>query len=1681
MGTLAELSDASILENLRKGYERDLIYTNIGPTLVAVNPYKGVHCTMNERAPGILRTVREIYDEMLENKSSHSCVVTGESGAGKSESTRMFVNQLATMSVRRSAQYLTRDTSGHQFVLQDRIVQAAPILESFGNAKTVRNSNSSRFGKWIEIEIDYATGQPLSASIRNYLLEKSRIVRLGKGERNFHIFYQLLSDSERCARYQLPSTEPKAFKLLHEPEPVICDIDDASELDELCVAMETMGMPDEEQEYVFRSVAAVLHLGNLEIIQPTSSAPSTTSHFGYSDETLPCKFTPASIEALKWASEVFGLDHENLEHALTHRTLQTGGRELIVKPRSSNEVRTCLEAFVKFVYSALFEWITERVNLSLDGIADEIEQDTCADDNFQRYIESGTIGILDAFGFEIFETNSFEQLCINYCNEKMQLHFNRLVFEEEVNMYMLEGILSDEEAQEFSRSSASGIDECLNLLEGGRGFGIFALIDDELKIPNGSDLGLLRKLIAKHGGHPKFSQPSPPRGALARAKGKTTGYHNRFTIHHYAGPVTYSIVGFLEKSTDPIDVELQLLCAASRNDFFQSSFPTRDKILEQTRGRNGKKTLGTQFKEQLEFLSQIIFEEAKPHFIRCIKPNDESQADLWNGARVLEQIRYAGLLEASQVRAKGFSVQHTHAAFIDRFKKLFLSKHDRRLEIAKDETSENLQDLSKRLYSDLLSRSLLQAEGVRIGKTKVFFKESAWSQLKRAHTVILNESSTPFQALVRSWLVRRRLDKFRSEVDHLREELASAASMKDIGSLTDQLTLLQQSNLPAAHFVDTLADLAQELSSFVERNSTISKLHAALHGTSIETLRECTEECIRAGTSDEVIREAQQVLEQHEVLNDLLMRVKCYANLCYPTSSDDEKSIVEQARQARDVIEKVKAVERLENPLIDSLDTEAVVRTISARVDDIKTHCASLVIARYLRSVAKRRQVRDHFRRLSLTRLQLEVALDNRDERAIEGALIAMGDLQCGEHARHPHPLVKDAIAVRADLRITKLAALNQLERLTRKLERRIRHREQELEAELRSAGHTDPAVLDTVALSKVPTVAKRVEKRKSKRMRALSLLRSMPSFFHSHGKKSQVRKSELELLTQAVDKARSAGASEDDHEQMRDALELIRRLEILKVQRRSSLRLFSSQSLISLTANAPSRAAAMCIGEDVDFDAEVPEMHHPSSRSPSLRQEVTQDSRGAPGKRVDLSAEETASMRRLSRLEIMRAEEDSMMQSLLGCNSSESGIRVNLSGEDLTRFQNQTLRSQKKQDLCEVEHCDNVAIDEDDGFGTMTLDDDVDDVDGVDDIDDIDDVDDGFGGQFMGGITLSSKMPPNYHFRTESLNSEATGRDSDMDQSGPAEELGEQGAQDFGIHVLTEDVDSFQGSLRSPTSFAAKINEQLRRTLSVKKLVLSQKRSMEKASWSSKKLTKVQSCTNMEMIKHKAASPSVDKVDETPSLSELGLDLPDATSSAERAILERICRESDMRKVIQRRGWEARRGLTGCLAMPAVQESASNQEKENLVDQEESLGFQLFPGASKNATPNAADFSFSSMYSSKSAAIASVPTEAMQESRDHPSFHSELSDQTIPELVRRKRALQQKQRQHRQLMQQHLQGTSSLFSDTLAFCSPTTSASNSISSRASSNMSRSSVKAYTEHWEAIAYVSKNVVSSKTF
>ncbi|OQR89909.1 myosin, partial [Thraustotheca clavata] len=662
---LVELHEASIVASLHTRFLQQRIYTSTGAVLIAMNPFEPLNL-YDESTKGSYMHVgrKRARGERIEKAlpphiyaiadraframrcvpaMDQSILVSGESGAGKTETTKCILN------------YLTALTSETTSDLAHRVLESNPILEAFGNARTNRNNNSSRFGKFIRLEFE-SVGSLLGGSISTYLLERVRLVSQATGERNYHIFYELLRGASSKELTQLGLTRVEDYKYLNQSQ---CynrqdGIDDAQQYKKTRYAMQAIGMDQNEQREVLQLVAAVLHLGNIEFTRKENEG---------------CRFQKSN--SVSTLSQLLGINSSTIERGLTTKRIKAGG-DLITT--ALTELESCLtrDVVAKTIYARVFDWLVERINESM------------------RYSTSARrtltppcfIGVVDIFGFEIFATNSLEQLCINFANEKLQQLFGQFVFEMEQIEYMKEDI-------PWTFVNYPNNDACVTMFES-RPFGVFSLLDEQCVVPRGNDTQLTAKyndaLLKRHK-HMTISK-------LQKAK-------SQFTILHYAGPVVYSAIGFCEKNKDNIRTDVLEFLQKSTNPFLASLFPT---ISDAPNVRST--SLTAKFQVQLSSLLSILKSTA-PHFVRCIKPNDELRPGIFNSERVAEQLRCSGILEAATIARSGYPIRMPHGQFIQNYSCLthFTS----------------IQKMASEFASFLPPQRLLW---LQVGRTKIFMLES---------------------------------------------------------------------------------------------------------------------------------------------------------------------------------------------------------------------------------------------------------------------------------------------------------------------------------------------------------------------------------------------------------------------------------------------------------------------------------------------------------------------------------------------------------------------------------------------------------------------------------------------------------------------------------------------------------------------------------------------------------------------------------------------------------------------------------------------------------------------------------------------------------------------------------------------------------------------------------------------
>ncbi|XP_060573083.1 unconventional myosin-Va-like isoform X4 [Ruditapes philippinarum] len=707
--SLSYLNEPEVLYNLKVRFEeRNIIYTYCGIVLVAINPYEQLDIYNNDiiqaysgqdmgaMDPHIYAVAEEAYKRMSRFEQNQSIIVSGESGAGKTVSAKYAMRYFAMVG-----------GSQAETQVEKKVLASNPIMEAIGNAKTTRNDNSSRFGKYIEISFS-KSNEIVGAHMRTYLLEKSRVVFQAKDERNYHVFYQL------CASRELP--ELKKFGLMPAEKfyytsqgknPVIDGVDDEKEYRTTKEAMKMLGLSEKDINMIFQIFSAVLHFGNVKINEKD----------GESSEMAP-KDPSVGI-----ACKLFGVDESQMRTWICNKKITTVG-ETLTKPLTAAQASFAQDALSKCIYSKLFDWIVTQINKAL-----------VSQTKLHRFI-----GVLDIYGFETFQINSFEQFCINYANEKLQQIFNMHVFKLEQEEYVKEAI-------EWSFIDYYDNQPCIDLIEAK--LGILDLLDEECKVPNGSDKNWCQKLYGKHLKHSHFQKPK-------------IGMES-FIILHFADKVTYTAKGFLDKNRDAVSEEHVNIMKASEYELVAELFADLESDADASKGRvqalqsgpkgtskKMRKTVGSQFRESL-FLLMTTLNSTSPHYIRCIKPNDLKAAFEFEPKRAVEQLRACGVLETIRISAAGFPSRWTYPEFFQRYRVLAISKDINRKDFRK-----SCQNVLPKLIQD--------PDKYRFGKTKIFFRAGQVAYLEKLRADKLRACGIMIQKHVRGWLMKNKYQKLRISV-----------------------------------------------------------------------------------------------------------------------------------------------------------------------------------------------------------------------------------------------------------------------------------------------------------------------------------------------------------------------------------------------------------------------------------------------------------------------------------------------------------------------------------------------------------------------------------------------------------------------------------------------------------------------------------------------------------------------------------------------------------------------------------------------------------------------------------------------------------------------------------------------------------------------------------------------------
>lgn len=723
MAELTHLNEASVVHNLQMRYQSDLIYTYSGLFLVTVNPYCPLPIYGNEyinmykgrsredTKPHIFAMADQAFRNLVEEGQNQSILVTGESGAGKTENTKKVIQYLAAVA---QSDPTTRQKSQHSNLSQ-QILRANPILEAFGNAQTVRNNNSSRFGKFIRIELT-RNGSIAGAFIDWYLLEKSRVVRINPHERNYHIFYQLLkgADARLKRDFLLEGLDVDDFAYTRDGHDTIVGVSDRDEWGLLMEAFQVMGFSEKDQTSILKTIAAVLHLGNIGVVKESRGADQA-------------RLEPnAKAQAAK-VCQLLGVPLEPFLKGLLHPRVKAG-REWVEKVQTPDQVRLGLDALSKGIYERGFGDLVNRVNRSFDQSGMGMD-------------DAHFIGVLDIAGFEIFEENSFEQLCINYTNEKLQQFFNHHMFVLEQEEYAREQI--EWQFIDFGRDLQPTID----LIELSNPIGIFSCLDEDCVMPKASDKSFTEKLNSL------WDKKTP--------KYRPSRMGTGFILTHYAAEVEYSTEGWLEKNKDPLNDNITRLLAASTDKHIASLFADCAEDADEMSGGRSRvkkglfRTVAQRHKEQLHSLMSQLH-STHPHFVRCILPNHKKKPKQFNNLLVLDQLRCNGVLEGIRIARTGFPNRLPFAEFRQRYEVLCSDMPKGYLE-------------GQAAASLMLDKLGLDKALFRVGLTKVFFRAGVLAELEEQRDALITEIMSRFQSVARGFVQRRAAYKrlFRTEATRI--------------------------------------------------------------------------------------------------------------------------------------------------------------------------------------------------------------------------------------------------------------------------------------------------------------------------------------------------------------------------------------------------------------------------------------------------------------------------------------------------------------------------------------------------------------------------------------------------------------------------------------------------------------------------------------------------------------------------------------------------------------------------------------------------------------------------------------------------------------------------------------------------------------------------------------------------
>ncbi|KAI9913229.1 hypothetical protein PsorP6_005924 [Peronosclerospora sorghi] len=763
---LSHLHEPAIVYNVRERFFAKEPYTYTGNIVIAVNPYQWIkeHYSdelrdlytqrpWDEMPPHVYATSAQAFNHMKEHSIPQSILVSGESGAGKTETVKIMMEHLASISMG-MAKRLVPEQSGETVVVE-KVLKSNPLLEAFGNAKTIRNDNSSRFGKYTQLQFN-SDHCLVGAECRHYLLEKSRVVAQAAGERNYHIFYQLVSAKEEKYGFD-NDTSPNEFRFLQDEKLTLDGMSDLERYQVTRDALSTIGLSEKEQNDLFSALCGILRLGQLDFIPLESNKDDASQAIASLNASSPYgNVTTKQIEQQKKEIEkcakLIGVEVTTLSKQLCSRTVKAR-QEVYCVPLSAHQAGNNRDALAKEIYARVFGYLVRRVNHSISNTPDRSKSTS-------SYLH---IDLLDIFGFESFGHNSFEQFCINFANEKLQQKFTMDEFKTVQEEYQQEGI-----AWEFVKYRDN--QDMLDLLE--NSMGVMALLNEECVRPMGSDLSFVSKLVSLRESHPRLE-----RARLSQM---------HFMLHHYAGSVTYDAEGFVEKNKDSLQTDLLELLGTSSNglmsmvfgdddnaafmsdaDFSVSTTPISESRRRSTVTRKTstfmQETVSYKFKAQLSLLMSDI-SSTEVHYVRCIKPNSQKSPNIYEIDAVVNQLRCAGVVEAIRITRAAFPNKMTHENFLRRF---VMMRNSKNFTPASMTVTEACEQLAKELLSandfaqekEVSKRS--STPNYVVGKSLVYFGKNILEFMEHRRSTLLHNRANVIQQTARRWMARRKIEKVR--------------------------------------------------------------------------------------------------------------------------------------------------------------------------------------------------------------------------------------------------------------------------------------------------------------------------------------------------------------------------------------------------------------------------------------------------------------------------------------------------------------------------------------------------------------------------------------------------------------------------------------------------------------------------------------------------------------------------------------------------------------------------------------------------------------------------------------------------------------------------------------------------------------------------------------------------------